>query len=298
MNHIRRISQNQYLDILYRGSQRKLNKFIRSAHSGTLDKLFCDEFRPDVLNNGKTKILNIRTNKPVIATLINDRTKNEMSDFIEFVLKSDNKLLKFGRKNFLLRRDETGRALKIDGGFMESFWNNSFAGTQIRLLQACCEYAQKYNINKISLDSLVAPVVFHTKMGFRPEPDLRFQVKNAEELFNIYYEFANTGSYFSRISEKDIVITKKDNKHYFDYNRSLFVKCFRESQEKLNHLKKRNLDIDFDDDIYINMSLEGKQLEKWFERIKGFEILDDNECIPEKLPNIFVKIFTIVKNFL
>lgn len=281
------------LEKMYESSQARIREVIDKAHSKTLDKLYTDEFRPEVLKANKTTVISLKTGEPVPVTLSGRITdgRQEGSHRRKYLLKSDDKDDILGSKSFGIKVKNGYE--EFVPGYIESSKNDDYAGTQIRLLQVACELAKKHGINKMPLTALFPALKFHTMMGFRPVPERSLKmlsqndVKTASSMFNEMYR--------ERFYPEDVVpiFSKIDGDIYFDRNLTAFHAVMKNNERILNNTNQRHLSLSgcMDDDV--SMSLEGEEFDKWQSRIKGFEILPDkeeplrNETLMEKIMSTF-----------
>lgn len=278
----RKISQQQCLRYVYKHSLKTLNNSVNSVHSNTLKELYTEAYRPIIQNSGETFIKNLQTGMPEKVKLTGKNLKFFSTKNVKrkcYTIKNDNNKT-LGTKSFglyFLSKEETPLFLS---GVIQSYQNNKYAGVQIRLLQAACELAKKYNIKTIPLTSEPQALVFHTMMGFRPQKHLTIHVDSIKNLKRHVMDYKNCIPQHLQRNVTEPIVSKSGNKYYLDYNRTLFCDVLELDKEMLKSRNCRNLGRTYrnlDDDI--SMSLSGNQLNKWFERLKGFEILDENECI-------------------
>lgn len=150
--------------------------------------------------------------------------------------------------------------------------NDKYSGAQIRLLQAACEEVSKHDIKTMPLNSMFASARFHTMMGFRPNEVEGREVTSIESAYDMMESVKEKtsvdGSYFIPI------LTKRDDKFFFDSNRTLYYAAMRYNEDTLAKENVRHLDMfDGDCSTEIKMSLKGNELAEWFKRIIGFRIM-------------------------
>ena len=285
------IKNRNELEKMYEVSQAHMREVIDNAHSKTLDKLYTDEFRPEVLKSNKTTVMSLKTGEPIsvdIDCIITDG-RAEGDHRRRYTARTEKGGKELGFKTFGIK-DKNGR-IELTPGYIYSSKNDDYSGTQIRLLQLECEYAKKKGVDEIPLIALFPAMKFHTMMGFRPTPERSLKmlskddVKEASNMFNQMY---NT----SKFHPEDIVpiFSKIDGEIYFDRNKTAFHAVMKDNERTLESTNKRHLDLamsNLDNDV--SMRLDGEEFEKWQSRLKGFEILPDEEVVPRKA-NFFEKL--------
>lgn len=293
INSINKIPQRQALERIYESSQSMFRGIVDSVHSRTLDELYKDEFRPQTLNANMTTVKSLTTGEPVPAKVsfyVKEGTL-EGSHRRQYVLSSENNKT-LGKKSFGIVIN--GDKKSFTPGFIESYKNNEYAGTQIRLLQIACEFAKNNGLDKMPLIGLFPAIKFHTMMGFRPVVEKSMEVNSIKDL-NSSLEMFNQ-MYSKNISPKDVepVLSKVDGKLYFDRNRTAFCAVMKKNERMLEQKHQRHLKLSFsDEDNDISMVLEGDEFKKWQNRIKGFEILPDTDSEPkqftffQRIANVF-----------
>lgn len=275
------IKNRNELEKMYETSQACIREVIDKTHSRTLDKLYTDEFRPSKLHDNKTTIISLETGEPV-SVGVTGRITNGTQDGShrrKYFLKNDKEIL--GSKSFGIQLTDDGE--KFTPGYIESFYNDSYSGTQIRLLQVACELAKKHGVDRMPLTALFPALKFHTMMGFRPIPERSLKMtdskslKQASEMFGIMYAHR-------KFYPEDVVpiFSKIDGDIYFDMNLTAFHAVMKDNERVLNNTNQRHLSLTgcLDDDI--SMSLEGEEFNKWQSRLKGFEILPEKEEVLKK----------------
>lgn len=298
--YLYKMNQSRALEIVFEKSARTLQEITDSVHSKTLDSLYTDTFRPEHTRSGETTVMDLQTGNPIKAFVeyIKIKGKNIHSEHTrEYRLRDAQTKKILGTKSFGLTdyKDKEPHNLKF--GFIESYNNDEIAGTQIRLLQAACEVAKKFNIKEIPLISMIPSVIFHTKMGFRPRASFDVEIKsleNVESLMTLLPEYN-----YGEVRHKDItpIISKRDGSYYLDRNRSLYCAAIKRMFEKSKETGNRNFPFPRQDAPFdITMRLNGNELEKWFNRIKGFEILPEKD-IPKR-KNIIEAIAVFINNLI
>lgn len=265
------------LEVLFENTTKTYREISDSVHSKTLETLYTDTFRPENLHAGETTVMDIKTGNPIKALVdyIVTRGKNIKSDHTrKYRLKDFDTKKTLGIKRFGFTDFKDGEPNSLKFGFIKSNNNNEIAGTQIRLLQVACEVAQRFGIKEIPLISMIPSVVFHTKMGFRPRTTFDIKLDNLENFESTIYALPE---YDSRgVSRRNItpILSKKDGTYFLDRNKSLYCGAMQEMLNTIKETGKRNFPFPEEDSpMGIDMSLSGKELNDWNNRLKGFEIL-------------------------
>lgn len=274
------------LEVLFENTTKTYREIADSVHSKTLDTLYTDTFRPEHLHSGETTVMDLKTGNPIkaIVDYILVGGKNIRTDHRrEYRLKLFEKKKVLGTKIFGVTdyKNEKPRALQF--GFIESNDNDEVAGTQIRLLQAACEFAQKHGIKEIPLISMIPSVVFHTKMGFRPRTtfDVKLEtLNNFENMVTELPEYQARGVSFRNITP---IISKREDTYYLDRNKSLYCGAMKEMLDTIKETGERNFPFPQEKHpVGIDMNLSGKEFDDWEKRIKGFEILPERDVPTRK----------------
>jgi len=278
------ISKTTQIDInflrrSFKESAKIYNEIVSSAHSKTLEELYTDEFKPKNTKSCITTVKSLFSGKPVEAKL-NEMMLTGLSFKKNHRLKFSliiNKINELGYKSFgiLVNKTKTNKFLP---GRMESYQNEEFAGVQIRLLQAAIEYAKRYSIKSMPLTSLLPALKFHTMMGFRPIRTFDFEIRNQQDfkkaIEKCYYKISDGELYLRDIIP---IISKTNGKYYLDVNRTIYCSMmkYNEKTAKTKGLKALKI-YDRDPLSMVVMNLQGREFNKWLERIKGFEMIPDN----------------------
>lgn len=268
---------------MFETSQARMREVIDSVHSKTLDKLYTDEFRPEILNANKSTVISLKTGEPIPVNIdgsIVEGKANGDHRRCYTVITDDRTQL--GYKTFGIKKKND--KIELTPGYIYSSKNDDYSGTQIRLLQLECEFAKKKDVKKIPLIALFPALKFHTMMGFRPVTERSLKINSKEDLQNASDMFSmmyNT----NKFNQEDIVpiFSKVDGDIYFDRNKTIFHAVMKDNERILSKNQQRHLDLtmkDFDSDI--SMSLEGEEFDKWQSRLKGFEILPKDDVEPRK----------------
>lgn len=278
------IKNRNELEKMYETSQAHIREVIDKAHSKTLDKLYTDEFRPEVLKSNKTTVMSLKTGEaiPVDVECILTEGRANGSHRRRYTARTEDGGKELGFKTFGVK--DKGDRIELTPGYIYSSKNDDYAGTQIRLLQIACEFAKKKGLDEIPLISLFPALKFHTMMGFRPVPEKSFKMMNKNDLNVASNMFAQMYS-GNKFRPEDVVpiFSKIDGDIYFDRNMTAFHAVMKDNERTLANSNKRHLSLatgNLDSDI--TMRLDGKEFDKWQSRLKGFEILPDEEVEPRK----------------
>lgn len=285
-------NQARELEKLFENSMRTVKQVTNSVHSKTLDTLYTDTFQPEHLHSCETTVMSLKDGQPIKAKIdyilrrgkdINDTHTRE------YRLKTEDKKL-LGTKSFTLTDYENNNPTRFTFGYIQSNDNNNYAGTQIRLLQTACELAQKNDIKEIPLVALTPAVVFHTKMGFRPKSSFDCRIEKLQDVQKYMDLFVD--SHQTELTQQNMtpIVSKRDGEYFFDKNKTLYCSAMNDMREYLKYSGKRNVSLSsFDEPSGVDMLLKDDELNKWNNRIKGFEILPDVDEGPSN-KNIFMKI--------
>lgn len=271
---------------LYRDSMKVYMDLVKSVKSRSLEELYTDEFRPSKTKSNITTVKSLATGKPVEAELSealisgkSENVKHRLKYFLKTV--SEGKFL--GSKIFSIDINPD-KTKKFMPGFIKSPKNNEYSGTQIRLLQTACEKAKRDGVKQIRALALMPSVIFHTMMGFRPSRSFSMEVKTPEDVQTVFDALISINP--ARVSMNDYIpiLSKKGNKYYLDKNRTIYCAAMRANARELKESGKRNLSLKGKIlDEAVDMVLQGHELNKWNERIKGFEITPDGGNTPKKM---------------
>ena len=277
-------SNREVVQKMFEHSQQTMQEIISSAKSKTLEELYTDEFRPQILNNNQTTVKSLKTGKTVIANLYYILTEGKLkgNHRRKYFLKNEENGKKLGFKSFGLDISDKNHPV-LTSGYVKSYDNDKYTGTQIRLLQVACEFAKKHGIDKIPLISLFPALRFHAMMGFRPLEEKSLKINSKKDINNALQMYNEMYRKFFYEGDVIPVFSKIDGEIYFDRNKTTFCTVMTKNEEKLKSQNKRHLDLsnrylDYD----IPMSLEGEEFKKWQERLKGFEILPEKDSSPKK----------------
>ena len=274
------------LEVLFENTTKTYREIADSVHSKTLDTLYTDTFRPEHLHSGETTVMDLQTGNPIKAFVdyILIGGKNICTDHRrEYRLKAFENNKTLGTKRFGVTDYKDGKPRALQFGFIESNDNDEVAGTQIRLLQATCEFATKLGIKEIPLRSMVPSVVFHTKMGFRPRTTFNVKLKTLDNFENMITELPEYQA--KGVSRRNItpIISKREDTYYLDRNKSLYCSAMKEMLETIKETGKRHFSFPQEaHPVGIDMKLSDKELEDWNNRIKGFEILPERDVPSRK----------------
>lgn len=279
-----KVNQARELEKMFEASQVRMREVIDSVHSKTLDKLYTDEFRPEILNANKTTVISLKTGEPIPVNIDGPIVEGKVNGNHRrrYTVRTEDDKTQLGYKTFGIKKKND--EIELTPGYIYSSKNDDYSGTQIRLLQLECEFAKEKDVNKIPLIALFPALKFHTMMGFRPVTERSFKMyskedlKNASDMFSIMYR---TNKFY----QEDIVpiFSKVDGEIYFDRNKTIFHAVMKDNERTLSKKNQRHLDLtmkDFDNDV--SMSLEGEEFDKWQSRLKGFEILSKDDAEPRK----------------
>lgn len=290
-------SQVELLKNAYKKSMQIYRQTVDAAKSKTLEELYTEEFRPSVQRANKTTVKSLETGKPVSVDLryrLVEGKLNGSHRLMYTVVTPNGKTL--GKKGFGIE-DKEGEK-RFAAGFIKSKKNDIYAGVQIRLLQAACEEAQRNGIKFMPLSSLLPAAKFHTMMGFRPTRSFNVEIKSMSDITKAitdnYIDFKKAGF---EPSEVVPILSKKDGKYYFDRNRTIYCATMKRNEKMLKNGNKRHLKLsDEHSDESINMIMQGREFNKWLERIKGFEIMPKEGVIPKK-QNAFKSLYDLISVF-
>ena len=172
-------------------------------------------------------------------------------------------------------RDVAGNST-IRYGVMQSYNNNRYAGTQIRLTQVEVERAMQLHQDSIPLVSLPEALPFHTMMGFRPV-EKNTRVRTVAEVKQIIKRLKK--SCCMNKENMTPIVHHKDGEFYVDENQTVANALLRQFKT----LKDKGVDRNFHSEIPANnvdMELRGKELEAWKQRaISQPILLNKSECV-------------------
>lgn len=172
-------------------------------------------------------------------------------------------------------RDVAGNST-IRYGVMQSYNNNRYAGTQIRLTQVEVERAMQLHQDSIPLVSLPEALPFHTMMGFRPV-EKNTRVRTVAEVKQIIKRLKK--SCCMNKENMTPIVHHKDGEFYVDENQTVANALLRHFKT----LKDKGVERNFHSEIPANnvdMELRGKELEAWKQRaISQPILLNKSECV-------------------
>ena len=269
---------------MYQQSLDAFQEMVHSAKSGTLEEIYTERFMPYITGQYMTTVKSLKTGDPA-AAVMKRRVKETFEDSIKKIEYTDSLTHQstgtvLGSKTFDIEEDFAGD-LKFVPGSIESYHNDSYSGAQIRLLQACCEEASLKGIESIPLKSVMSAVKFHTMMGFRPNESFKREVRCVDDVNEAIKEDIKK-LHFEPCNVEEIpirpILSKRDDKYFFDVNRTYYYTAMQYCNELLSRFNKRNLKLKdlFTGDV-VNMTLEGKEYDDWMRRIRGFEILPESK---------------------
>jgi len=202
--------------------------------------------------------------------------------------------MRFGGENFELSEKYTGRTLgfkalgskmfgtknangdpELSYGVMQSYKNNRYAGTQIRLTQVEVERAIQLEKDSIPLVSVPEALPFHTMMGFRPV-EKNTEVSSVEDVDRIMRRIIDS----SCIKKEHItpIVHCKDDKFYLDENQTVANALLRHFKDMKDSGVERDFHSVFPGNM-VDMELKGKELEAWKQRAISQPIyLSKREC--------------------
>ena len=260
-----KFSDERKLDLLAKRSRRIMREYPNVFKSETLEKLYTDEFLYEGRVPNGTYVMNKRTKKPVLMH-ISKKTNSAYETYTGYNMFGQ----RLGKEKFsVVHMDEPNKNYMMEG-YMKSYANEKYAGTQIRMTQVKVERAMQENINYIPLYSLPEALPFHSMMGFLPEKGNNAGVQSYNQLNKLMDALQKKSEVPPHYYKP--ILNKENNKYYLDFNRT-------HANATLNYLKdyiaqtgkKMESDKLMAPDVI--MSLEGKNLEIWKQRALSQPIL-------------------------
>lgn len=266
-------SDEKILSEMVEHSKEIMEECVNLFKSKTLDRLYTADYKYSGALPNSTYIIDKQTGKrKLIFVSQNKQTfNNEKNSVKEIYTAKTYGLKNLGEKYFSIVADENKKnAIKY--GEMQSFANDRYSGTQIRLTQLEVERAMQLGIDKIPLYALAKALPFHTMMGFRPV-EAFYEVKNVPDVtrcMDSVYKFCPQ----VRKEHFTPIIHSKENKYYFDCNQTVANAVLRQLKEIEDTGIKRNFSRTFEA-CSVKMELSGTELEMWKQRALSQPILLD-----------------------
>lgn len=263
------ITEDLKLNLLEQYSQIALEKYSKMFESKTLKELYTDEFKYCGTKPNTTMIKNKKTGKPTPITIEADIDQmGKASDECYYV--RDKNGTRIAKKSFGINKNYDSP--RIDIGYMESFNQKKYAGTQIKLTQVEIERAMQEGIDHIPIYSLPEALPFHTMMGFVPnkfEEEVKTYKEVQQQMKSIKKEYPKIPSEFFVP-----IISKEKGKFYIDKNVTpanailSYLKNTFEITGQQQYKKKLG-----SRGVFLHLSKEN--FEKWKERITSQPILQN-----------------------
>lgn len=147
-------------------------------------------------------------------------------------------------------------------GVIQSYANQRYAGTQIRLTQVEVERAIQLHQDSIPLVSVPEALPFHTMMGFRPT-EKNTKVTTLEDVIQIINRLK--ASCCMKDEYMTPIIHYKNGNFYVDENQTVANALLRYFKDLQDNGIKRNFNSIFPANN-VDMNLSGKELEAWKQR--------------------------------
>ena len=251
--------------------QSKTNK-NNDFELNTINKLYTDEYyiKPKKNKAGyyRTTVINKKTNKPKIIYIKYIKNNEDNLCYERYGFYERNvfgKYKQIGKRSFGIDKNEK----LVTSGSMRSDFNDKYAGIGIRGHQLAVERMLQEGFNNVYIFSVPEAFPFHYKCGFRPineqlnSPE-RFYNANINEVIKHYAKNWNVPEYII-----------KNNIEYEQRGEDIYVKDYILIGKIGEAMLLNNMEVP--DEVYVDMKLSDKALEKWEQRAKSQPILLEEE---------------------
>ena len=264
-----KMSDEKKLDLLARHSNSVMRKYANLYKSKTLEELYTDKFKYTGFLPNATYIKKKSSGKRTLMFISSDIKQND--EILKECYEAKTKFFTpLGQKSFGFDKSQRN---KMFHGFMESYHNDKYSGTQIRLTQVQVERAMAMGQNSIPLYALAEALPFHTMMGFMPS-EFRTEVKGYKELKKLS-EFSCEGCVKPFASEVVPIVHKRNGKYYFDHNQTIANAILKGLKNVDNTTGRKFSSIYPADAVWLTLS--GKNFEVWKQRALSQPILKETK---------------------